>query len=112
MGRSSSLFLTSSISSIACFSPTIFTAPTTCPITDCVHVSRIATVTSTAVLFAKTELHMEPASLAFMSVIGTAFGIAGAFLWPFISRLPGLNLTPPRTVLLCVSLMACVPAYG
>lgn len=72
----------------------------------------IATVTSTAVLFAKTELHMEPASLAFMSVIGTACGITGAFMWPVISRLPWLNLTPPRTVLLCVSLMACVPAYG
>ncbi|CAE6538007.1 unnamed protein product [Rhizoctonia solani] len=72
----------------------------------------IATVTSTAVLFAKTELHMEPASLAFMSVIGTACGITGAFMWPVISRLSWLNLTPPRTVLLCVSLMACVPAYG
>ncbi|KAH7343615.1 autophagy-related protein 22-like protein [Rhizoctonia solani] len=72
----------------------------------------IATVTSTAVLFAKTELHMEPASLAFMSVIGMACGISGALLWPVISRLSWLNLTPPRTVLLCVSLMACVPAYG
>ncbi|CAE6429760.1 unnamed protein product [Rhizoctonia solani] len=72
----------------------------------------IATVTSTAVLFAKTELHMEPASLAFMSVIGMACGITGALMWPVISRLSWLNLTPPRTVLLCVSLMACVPAYG
>ncbi|KAG9084433.1 Autophagy protein 22 [Ceratobasidium sp. 370] len=72
----------------------------------------IATVTSTAVLFAKTELHMEPASLALMSVLGTACGITGAFTWPLISRLPFLKLTPPRTVLLCVSLMACVPAYG
>ncbi|KAG8756507.1 Autophagy protein 22 [Ceratobasidium sp. 428] len=72
----------------------------------------IATVTSTAVLFAKTELQMEPAALAFMSVIGTACGITGAFAWPVVSRLSFLNLTPPRTVLLCVSLMACVPAYG
>ncbi|CEL59721.1 Autophagy-related protein 22-1 OS=Penicillium chrysogenum (strain ATCC 28089 / DSM 1075 / Wisconsin 54-1255) GN=atg22-1 PE=3 SV=1 [Rhizoctonia solani AG-1 IB] len=72
----------------------------------------IATVTSTAVLFSKTELHMEPASLAFMSVIGMACGISGALLWPVISRLSWLNLTPPRTVLLCVSMMACVPAYG
>ncbi|KAF8743009.1 Autophagy-related protein, partial [Rhizoctonia solani] len=72
----------------------------------------IATVTSTAVLFAKTELHMEPASLASMSVIGMACGISGALLWPVISRLSWLNLTPPRTVLLCVSMMACVPAYG
>ncbi len=35
----------------------------------------------TAILFAKTELHMQPAALGLISVIGTLSGVVGAFAW-------------------------------
>lgn len=41
----------------------------------------IATVSGTAVLFAKTELQMTPAALALISLVGTVAGIFGAFSW-------------------------------
>ena len=41
----------------------------------------IATVSGTAVLFAKTELQMTPAALALISLVGTVAGILGAFSW-------------------------------
>src|SRR5690606_37665619 len=39
----------------------------------------VATVSGTAVLFAKTNLGMKPAELAFINVISTVTGVLGAF---------------------------------
>lgn len=50
----------------------------------------IATVSGTAVLFAKTELQMTPAALALISLVGTLAGIFGAFSWSKIVRISGL----------------------
>ena len=47
----------------------------------------IATVSGTAVLFAKTELHMTPAALALISLVGTVAGILGAFSWSQLVRM-------------------------
>ena len=41
----------------------------------------IATVSGTAVLFAKTELQMTAAALALIGLVGTIAGILGAFTW-------------------------------
>lgn len=49
----------------------------------------IATVSGTAVLFAKTELKMTPAALAFISLVGTVAGILGAFSWSKLVRVFG-----------------------
>lgn len=46
----------------------------------------IATVSGTAVLFAKTELQMTPAALALISLVGTVAGILGAFCWGKLVR--------------------------
>lgn len=46
----------------------------------------IATVSGTAVLFAKTELQMTPAALALISLVGTVAGILGAFSWSKLVR--------------------------
>lgn len=46
----------------------------------------IATVSGTAVLFAKTELLMKPAALALISLVGTLAGILGAFSWSKLVR--------------------------
>ena len=50
----------------------------------------IATVSGTAVLFAKTELQMTPAALALISLVGTVAGILGAFSWSKLVRMVGL----------------------
>jgi UMF1 family MFS transporter len=70
----------------------------------------IATVSGTAVLFAKTSLQMQPAALALINVVVTLSGIVGAFSWRRVAQL--LGLTPIQTVLACIALFELVPIYG
>lgn len=70
----------------------------------------IATVSGTAVLFAKTELHMPPAALALISLIGTLTGVVGAFSWSKVSR--WLELRPSQTIIACICLFEVIPLYG
>jgi MFS transporter, UMF1 family len=70
----------------------------------------VATVSGTAILFAKTSLQMKPAALALINVISTLSGIVGAFTWRQISRYMGLK--PNQTVLACIVLFEIIPLYG
>ncbi|KAF6842629.1 autophagy protein atg22 [Colletotrichum musicola] len=70
----------------------------------------IATTSSTAILFAKTELHMKPWALGMINVISTTFGVIGAFSWAFVSRYFGLK--PHQTILVCIALFELIPIYG
>lgn len=70
----------------------------------------IATTSSTAILFAKTQLHMEPWALGMINVITTLAGVAGAFGWSTVSRLLGLK--PHQTILCCIGLFELIPLYG
>lgn len=70
----------------------------------------IATVSGTAVLFAKTQLDMEPAALGLINVIAMAGGVVGAFSWSYVSRL--LNLRASQTIIACLILFELVPLYG
>lgn len=70
----------------------------------------IATVSGTAVLFAKTQLQMEPPGLALINVIATSSGIVGAFSWRRISLL--LKLRPSQTVIACICIFEVIPIYG
>ena len=70
----------------------------------------IATTSSTAILFAKTQLHMEPWALGMINVISTASGIIGAFSWSFISQ--KLRLKAHQTILACIALFELIPLYG
>ncbi|KAL1839523.1 hypothetical protein VTJ49DRAFT_1425 [Mycothermus thermophilus] len=70
----------------------------------------IATTSSTAILFAKTQLHMEPWALGLINVISTAAGIAGAFSWAWISR--RFRLQAHQTILACIALFEIIPIYG
>ncbi|KAL1869318.1 hypothetical protein VTK73DRAFT_3185 [Phialemonium thermophilum] len=70
----------------------------------------IATTSSTAILFAKTQLHMKPWALGMINVISTTAGVAGAFSWSFISR--KLRLRPHQTILACIALFEIIPVYG
>ncbi|KAL1730204.1 autophagy-related protein 22-like protein [Schizophyllum commune] len=68
------------------------------------------TITSTALLFAKTSLHMPPSSLIIIGVLSPLSGIAGALVWPAIQRRLGWsNLRVLITLVVGVSL---IPAYG
>ncbi|XHG06396.1 hypothetical protein AWENTII_009591 [Aspergillus wentii] len=70
----------------------------------------IATVSGTAVLFAKTQLNMQPAALGMINVIAMSSGLLGAFGWSYVSRL--LNLRASQTIIACIILFEAVPLYG
>ena len=70
----------------------------------------VATVSGTAVLFAKTQLNMQPAALALISVIAMGGGMVGAFSWSYVSRL--LDLRASQTIIACIIIFEIVPVYG
>jgi MFS transporter, UMF1 family len=70
----------------------------------------IATVSGTAILFARTELHMDTVPIAILSITAMTSGIAGAFTWPIISR--RLALKNNQTIIACMILMEVIPIYG
>ncbi|KAL3469455.1 autophagy-related protein 22-1, partial [Aspergillus californicus] len=70
----------------------------------------IATVSGTAVLFAKTQLNMEPAALGMINVISMLAGVFGAFSWSYVSRY--FNLRASQTIIACIILFELVPLYG
>ncbi|KAL1893843.1 Autophagy protein 22 [Ceratocystis pirilliformis] len=70
----------------------------------------IATTSSTAILFAKTQMHMTTWALGMINVISTVSGVIGAFSWALISRSFGLQ--PHHTLLACIALFELVPLYG
>lgn len=70
----------------------------------------IATVSGTAVLFARTELKMGTIAIACLSITSIGFGIVGAFAWPRIAA--RMSLTPKTVLLGCIVLMEIIPLYG
>ncbi|KAI1916219.1 Autophagy protein 22 [Ophidiomyces ophidiicola] len=70
----------------------------------------IATVSGTAVLFAKTQLGMEIAALGLINVTAMASGVIGAFSWSYVSH--HFKLRPSRTIVACICLFEIIPLYG
>ncbi|PFH57449.1 hypothetical protein XA68_15038 [Ophiocordyceps unilateralis] len=70
----------------------------------------IATTSSTAILFAKTQLHMRPWALGMINVIVTLTGVLGAFGWSWVSR--ALGIQAHQTILVCIGLFELIPLYG
>ena len=70
----------------------------------------IATVSGTAILFARTELHMGTIPIALLSITSIGSGLAGAFAWPVISKHYGLQTK--QTIIACMILMEIIPFYG
>ncbi|KAI0260363.1 MFS general substrate transporter [Gloeopeniophorella convolvens] len=68
------------------------------------------TLTSTALLFAKTTLHMPPSSLVLVGVLTPSAGILGALLWPLVQR--RLGLSSLRVLLFLVIAASAIPLYG
>lgn len=70
----------------------------------------IATISGTAILFAKTSLEMKPAALALINIVVTLSGIIGAFAWNKLSGM--MNLKPMHTIFLCICILELIPLYG
>lgn len=70
----------------------------------------IATITGTAILFAKVELQLGAAAIALLSITATASGIVGALCWPMIGRC--WNIKPISILLSCICLFELIPLYG
>lgn len=70
----------------------------------------MATVSGTAILFARTELKMSTTSVGLLSVTATLSGMAGAFLWPLFSR--RFQLKSNQTIMVCIALFETIPLYG
>lgn len=70
----------------------------------------VATLSATAILFARTELHMETVPIALLSITCTLSGIFGASIWPRIAT--RYQLTSKTVILCCIGLMECIPLYG
>lgn len=68
------------------------------------------TITSTAVLFAKTTLHMEPSWLVLIGAITPAMGITGSLVFPYLQR--KLSWSNLKVVVILVIMVSCIPAYG
>ncbi|KAL1958074.1 hypothetical protein VTO42DRAFT_5114 [Malbranchea cinnamomea] len=70
----------------------------------------IATVSGTAVLFAKTELNMDVAALGLINVVVTISGVCGALSWSYVSH--RLRLQAVQTIIACICLFELIPIYG
>lgn len=70
----------------------------------------LATVSGTAILFARTELKMSTTAVGMLSITATLSGMAGAFLWPRVSRHFGLQSN--QTIIVCIALFEVIPLYG
>ncbi|KAF8552695.1 autophagy-type protein 22 [Imleria badia] len=68
------------------------------------------TITSTAILFGKTTLHMAPSSLVLIGAITPASGILGSLVFPALQRRFGWSNL--YVLVLLVLLVSCIPAYG
>lgn len=70
----------------------------------------VATISGTAVLFARTELHMGTIAIALLSITSIGSGIVGAFAWPRVQK--RFSLQPKTVLLCCVAGMEMIPLYG
>jgi UMF1 family MFS transporter len=68
------------------------------------------TITTTAVLFAKTTLELPPSSLIIVGLLTPTAGILGSLIWPKIQR--ALKLSNKAILMILVMLASFVPLYG
>lgn len=68
------------------------------------------TITSTALLFAKTSLSMPPSSLILIGILTPVSGIVGSLIWPRIQR--SIGWTNLRVLTILIITASLIPAYG
>ncbi|KAL1593349.1 Autophagy protein 22 [Paraconiothyrium brasiliense] len=70
----------------------------------------VATISGTAILFARTELHMGTIPLVFLSLTSIGFSMVGAFSWPRVAA--HYTLSPKTVLIACILGMEIIPLYG
>lgn len=70
----------------------------------------VATISATAILFARTELQMGTVAVAVLSIVATSSGILGATVWPMISK--RFTMKTNHIIVCCLLLLELVPLYG
>ncbi|KAJ5762693.1 hypothetical protein N7533_001374 [Penicillium manginii] len=70
----------------------------------------LATVSGTAILFARTELNMSTTGIGLLSITVIVSGMGGAFMWPKVSARFGLKSN--QTIMVCIALFELIPLYG
>ncbi|QSZ33567.1 hypothetical protein DSL72_005135 [Monilinia vaccinii-corymbosi] len=70
----------------------------------------LATLSATAILFARTELQMGTVAVALLSIVATGSGIMGATVWPIVSK--RYSLKTSHLIVCCLLLLELVPLYG
>ncbi|KAK7192574.1 hypothetical protein DPSP01_006513 [Paraphaeosphaeria sporulosa] len=70
----------------------------------------VATISGTAILFARTELHMGTIPLVFLSLTSIGFSMVGAFSWPRVAA--RYSLSPKIVLIACIVGMEIIPLYG
>jgi UMF1 family MFS transporter len=68
------------------------------------------TITSTAILFGKTSLNMQPSALILIGVITPSSGILGSLVWPVMQRRYGWSNL--KVLITLVVMASMIPAYG
>ncbi|THG98828.1 hypothetical protein EW145_g7361 [Phellinidium pouzarii] len=68
------------------------------------------TITSTALLFGKTSLHMSASALILVGLLVNTAGILGALVWPRVQR--RLQWSNQRVLIVLVVMCSVIPAYG
>lgn len=68
------------------------------------------TITSTAVLFAKTSLKLPPSSLIVVGLLTPTAGVLGSLMWPKIQH--ALKLSNKTVLIILLILASLVPLYG
>lgn len=68
------------------------------------------TITSTAILFGKTQLQMSAGALVIVGLLVNASGVLGALVWPRLQR--RFKWENKRVLIVLVSLCSLIPLYG
>jgi UMF1 family MFS transporter len=68
------------------------------------------TITSTAILFGKTTLNMQPSALILIGVLTPTSGIVGSLIWPVLQR--RYVWTNLKVLIILVVMASAIPAYG
>lgn len=69
-----------------------------------------ASVSGTAVLYARTELQIGSVGIAMISITVMTSGVLGATLLPSLQLRMGWS--NPQTIVACLTLLVCIPLYG
>ena len=70
----------------------------------------LTTITATAILFARTKLHMPSTSLIILGALAPLMGVISSLVWPIIQRKIGWSTR--SMLMLIVSLASLLPLYG